>query len=149
MLSYAMIQKKNQIWVFALSKQTLRQLKVMIWCWWRSTVQTWDQHPCGPDERSSLILRPHFSPLRGKILQNKRKSLKNDSPTWVITHCTRWSSSWTDISSSLSQHSISGRGPIHSHSDPRSPFTPLLLFLFLSLSPYAQMSLSVNKKILM
>lgn len=32
----------------------------------------------------------------------------DDSPTCVMTHCTRCSSSWTDISSSLSQHSISG-----------------------------------------
>lgn len=50
----------------------------------------------------------------------------DDSPTWVMTHCTLCSSSRTDISSSLIQHSISGWSRIQSSSDPPplSPHTP-------------------------
>lgn len=43
---------------------------------------------------------------RGRWGKNKVKC--SDLPTWVMTHCTLCSSPWTDISSSLSQLSISG-----------------------------------------
>lgn len=52
----------------------------------------------------------------------------NDLPTWVMTHCTLCSSSWTDISSSLSQHSISGCG---SHPLSSPSLSPLSLSLSL------------------
>lgn len=52
-----------------------------------------------------------------------------DSPTCAMTHCTRCSSSWTDISSSLIQHSISGcrEDPLSSVSLPPSDATPPLV----------------------
>lgn len=41
---------------------------------------------------------------------DKYEKGKMNLPTWVMTHCTLCRSSWTDISSSLIQHSISGCG---------------------------------------
>lgn len=59
--------------------------------------------------------------------KNRRTNI-NDLPTWVMTHCTLCSSSWTDISSSLSQHSISGCG---SHPLSSPSLSPLSLSLSL------------------
>lgn len=70
-----------------------------------------------PSSLSSLPTSLHiFFQTSSRIWRMKRKTREKkgdkwgDSPTWVMTHCTLCSSSWTDISSSLSQHSISGCG---------------------------------------
>lgn len=97
---------------------------------------TWS-HPWLPERSICVVLMrvTHTHPLwilprlgqhdhlKNIVLKHFEEVCENDSPTWAMTHCTLCSSSWTDISSSRSQHSISGRG--------RSCSPPVFLSLYL------------------
>lgn len=84
-----------------------------VWSWWGTHT-----HPL------CLLSRlGQHDHLENIFLKHFKEGCESDSPTWATTHCTLCSSSWTDISSSLSQHSISGRG--------RSCFPPVFLSLYL------------------
>lgn len=79
------------------------------------------------DQLASFQLKVWNMKRRMRRGKNRRTNI-NDLPTWVMTHCTLCSSSWTDISSSLSQHSISGCG---SHPLSSPSLSPLSLSLSL------------------
>lgn len=73
-----------------------------------------------------ILINPPESETWTDRQRGETEKIYDDLPTWVMTHSTLCSSSWTDISSSLSQHSISGCG-LH-------PLFSWSLFVSLSLS---------------